>query len=682
MRLVDKPDTLAISPTAIGTARTCLRKWAFQYCTDLPRPTTEAAEFGKRTHKILEEWYSRGAWPGDVCGTACQFWSSLGHCIVEMADLPANTVCQYLKERQVASEMLEHLPYYRAHKFLTEHKVYIETDRPGLYLTGIADLQAADIPALWDFKTTGNLQYAMDASALASDPAAIIYSLAYALRFGAYPDLCWVYGRRTGKVKAVAVKARANMHLLPALLDEAHKLLQLWLTNPDPNTVEPRYIGCKDYGGCPYKGTVCGATWIDQYKADLEEEMSTCVLCNKPDAQIHITLDNGIRGNAHKACYEKLGHPEDRKMPLTEQQTQETIDWIKPYVEKEGVTYDAATLRSAIATKYGIDDVPDEQINFCLFQINGQDPTHCVPATPEYSEAAAAVLAELPETQQWRKKDVKAKVIEALQAGRIDTVEDVMAVYKARDWALKDTEAAKRIIREAAKASAAQVRAQLTVEKLNTEALLQATPTAAPTAPVPPQTPPVPASTTAAAPAPAAAVTPSVPIPQYVSGPTTVGGSSVAPYTPPAAPQKNAAEAFPAPSMPPALQQQIVESGGNATNGTVPAPVQPRIEAETAGAATPTPLRTLYLDVYVEKGEQKPLGYEALAPLIAEYEQTLGYDYRAVDYGQGIVGLCGYIRKRVEMLPPELAVLSRNWDGRIVATLRALYPVVYAGVSS
>ena len=658
MRLIPKPDTLAISATSLGTAKTCLRKWAYRYIAKLPAKPGQWKDFGLVVHKIFERYYQDGAWPGDVCGAACPHWSpSFEQCWLAGAVTRAGSHCLYLKERQVASKMETALPYFRAHRFLTERKVYIETDHPGVVVMGIADLQAADAPYLWDFKTTGSLKYALSADELAADNAAIIYSQAYALLFGRYPELHWVYGQRDGK-KVAEVKTYADMSQWDRIVNEAEVLLDLWRRQIPPEQMAATPRGCRDYGGCDYR-EVCPVSGAEQFRAYIEDQiaeqggtMPDCIICGKPNTQIHITTFDGYRGPAHKACYNNLGTPEARMTAqttptnkLTEDQQQYMITWFKPHVEANG-PYDAAVLRSCIEQQFQISDVSDEEINWLLFEINGQDPVACVPeAVPQYSAAVAALLDEMPAGQgpgaggAWRKKDVKAKVIDAIANNRITTEEDIMAVHEARGWGLNDRAAAKRVLKEGLKAATSVP-----------------TVSSVPAAPLPPSTSPVQPNTastvgdpSAQAPAvtspPAAGAPVPTAIPQYASGPSTVGGSSVAPYVPAA----------------PAQEAPVV-------------PVGP-------SAATPAPKRTLYIDMHVEKGTGIAYAYEALRPIIDEYEAHIGCSYLAVDYNKGIIGLNDLIRKKVDLLPPEMIVLSGNWDYRIVHLLRTLYPAVYTGVS-
>lgn len=237
MKLIEKNPrgTIAISPSAIGTARTCLRKWGYRYIARRPQKPSPYKDFGVKVHKIFEDYYTNGTWQSDDSA-----------------------------EHKCAAAMREHLPEYLTDKFFTEAKVYIYCGS-GIYMVGISDLQALGKSRLFDFKTTSDLKYALSAEALASDPAAVVYSQAYRLRFGRYPELRWVYGQRNGR-KSRLVRAWAKMSLWPSIVDEASRLTSLWEDKVDPESLECSTEGCGAYGGCDYIET-CTVSNLERLKS-------------------------------------------------------------------------------------------------------------------------------------------------------------------------------------------------------------------------------------------------------------------------------------------------------------------------------------------------------------------------------------------------------------------------------
>jgi len=211
----------------------CRRKWKYNRLRHerVPNP---AAEFGTRTHAILEDWIREGRWTPQIAA------SKEGRCLAPgLSYFPVPG--QGIAERSVYRPMLGVV-------------WSIKIDSTSEWIPGQSVLVS-------DLKTTGNLDYVMTPAQLMTNPQRIVYAAEAGLSLNV-PEVRarWVYCRRN-KPKAVPVEVCERT-------DQAVERLRV-LTN---ETVRPMIAAnvlpleafprdglvtgeCERYGGCPHKHT-------------------------------------------------------------------------------------------------------------------------------------------------------------------------------------------------------------------------------------------------------------------------------------------------------------------------------------------------------------------------------------------------------------------------------------------
>lgn len=223
------------SPSQVNTRETCLRKWAFDKIDGIRAPPNAYAAFGTRTHKILEVWFKDGT-------------------------PPPNTA-----EGKVARNILKHLPPPQTPGILVER--HIDLVLGGVPMIGYVDLsifEGLDRPFISDHKTTGGLQWALDAETMHDDVQVSTYGYEAMVRTNKRAiDAQWTYGTRDGK-KSLPVVRNADSKFGPITLEQITPRLEKTAQAVDEmRMIFERQIpalelpydaaGCEAYGGCPYQ---------------------------------------------------------------------------------------------------------------------------------------------------------------------------------------------------------------------------------------------------------------------------------------------------------------------------------------------------------------------------------------------------------------------------------------------
>ncbi len=224
----------AISPSQIKLfSGACKRKWAFKHILKLPEPQRSFQALGQEVHKHLEHYTTLGTLP------------------------PVDT-----KAGQIATVGLDHLPK-PSPKHIVEKHLRLECGHD-LFLHGYPDLIPADEYAVYDYKTTSNLSYAITPAALQTDPQALVYGMwLQRHRQSADPmQFVWLYYRTRPPYKLHVVRTTLPAGLLKHnfnehVLNPAREMLLLRrhasATTYDPNELPGNAHACDAYGGCPYR---------------------------------------------------------------------------------------------------------------------------------------------------------------------------------------------------------------------------------------------------------------------------------------------------------------------------------------------------------------------------------------------------------------------------------------------
>ena len=159
-----------ISPSAIATWQRCPREMAFSNALVQPRVEKPSQILGTDTHKAGEQYQKEGTTPD--CTTVAG---------------------------RLFAEGLHYLPKPKTHNVFAEREFHLEHN--GVIYTGSIDLLDLSWlthanPVIWDYKTTGRVEYALTQPQMISDPQVALYSLA-GLAMSARPALVavakWLY---------------------------------------------------------------------------------------------------------------------------------------------------------------------------------------------------------------------------------------------------------------------------------------------------------------------------------------------------------------------------------------------------------------------------------------------------------------------------------------------------------
>jgi len=254
-----------LSATQITTAKDCLRKFAFHYFTDLPRPEAgPGAELGAKIHKVAEDYLKNGTAPD--------------------RDTP---------EGEIFIGGLPWLPPPGSGG--VEGRIDIEISH--IPFTGFVDLctrggilprwQFGPCPVVLDHKTSSDpKKWGLTAETLPFDVQALIYGFYEVSKTGhSEIGFRWLYYKTKGRplvypTDTVLAQDIIFKNFESEVWPTAELIHGLWQTKPAPNTLEASPEACSKYGGCPYIG-VCKLTPAEKAAGlmrlaqNKEEDMAT-----------------------------------------------------------------------------------------------------------------------------------------------------------------------------------------------------------------------------------------------------------------------------------------------------------------------------------------------------------------------------------------------------------------------
>lgn len=231
---------MKISPTAIDTARGCLRKVAYR--RKRPRkPPGPSAAYGLRVHDVLDAW-QRTRTPPDMDTPEGRTAAPA----LALTPMPGSAVPE------------------RAFTFAFE----------GLTYTGRIDLTTIAMPfaIVTDYKTIGRLADAKSADTLRDDPQGVIYPMAVLME---HPDVervaaQWIYLQRGARPRAREVVFARDAQEVRDRFHELHTsegVRLAALADAEPEDLPRSREHCNDYGGCPYR-TECLGRWASVAAAE------------------------------------------------------------------------------------------------------------------------------------------------------------------------------------------------------------------------------------------------------------------------------------------------------------------------------------------------------------------------------------------------------------------------------
>lgn len=213
-----------ISPSAIDTARACLRKWGWRHIAKVPEEPNRFAAAGTQIHAALEAYYSDPHLPPRLDTSS--------------------------DEGRILIPALAHLPPRGPH-------VRVEGHFSRGPFHGYKDLEVRGF--VLDLKTTSNLLYAKTPEDLRKDPQALIYAWDH---LEEHPDLdevtCrWVYVVRDPKrPRAMPVDATLSRAYTYEAIEEFVSLAGALQRHREAHTdvldLVPSPVECDRYRGCPH----------------------------------------------------------------------------------------------------------------------------------------------------------------------------------------------------------------------------------------------------------------------------------------------------------------------------------------------------------------------------------------------------------------------------------------------
>lgn len=227
------------SPSQVSTYELCPRKWAWRNIDGIEAPPNKSAEFGLKTHKLLEKWLRARVPPGGG------------------------------REAKLAQVMLAHLP---PPHLIDPQNVELET------AIKIGDVNFAividlwmpelEVPTVYDHKTTKSFNWALTPDAMPDDVQATMYSAWAFVKTGASQvAVQWTYGKSEGAPDVHPVKRtflRQDVEeRVKKSIRSAHEMRVIQESGCTAIEVPYDATGCEAFGGCPYQ-SLCNLSARDK----------------------------------------------------------------------------------------------------------------------------------------------------------------------------------------------------------------------------------------------------------------------------------------------------------------------------------------------------------------------------------------------------------------------------------
>lgn len=262
------PSPGAVSPSQIKLFTLCHRKWAFRHVAGIKEPERAYQILGTEIHKANENYLTLGIRP------------------------KATT-----KAGEIALASIDLLPPPHPGHLCEKH---IHLQNGGLLFHGYPDLIPHDEDIVYDFKSTGDLRYALKPHDLLTDEQALIYAMWLYQRTQARTiGLRWIYYHtrspyRHRTVDATLTVGQLAINFARYVLQPAEQMLE---SRIDPNELEPNLDSCNAYGGCFYraqckKQETFGMLFKDKLRAaqsPIAEKMAETALQEEIESEQAIT---------------------------------------------------------------------------------------------------------------------------------------------------------------------------------------------------------------------------------------------------------------------------------------------------------------------------------------------------------------------------------------------------------
>lgn len=234
-----------VSPSAVGTAIECMRKWWIESVEGRRSPATPGQAVGKVIHKGLEDYYVHGA---ELTHESSK---------LSLAHLPPRSPALHI-EVPMGEQTVRHVPHGRkdAPREQWGQDLYLE----GVPVVGFLDLFDPATATVWDHKSSKDKRWNKTPEQLGENFQMLTYLVQ---RRSFMPDasvgvVAHNYVGTKGKAWSMPVALRLG---LDDVTERWHKYgstvtaMGAAALKPTWQDVEPNTLHCTAYGGCPWLST-------------------------------------------------------------------------------------------------------------------------------------------------------------------------------------------------------------------------------------------------------------------------------------------------------------------------------------------------------------------------------------------------------------------------------------------
>ncbi len=251
---------LTLSPSQISVYRDeCKRKWGFRSIAKIPTPTHPAAALGIEIDDTQLQPYLRD-------GRAFDYTRPSGS-----GDIAASALAFLPQPKSHGLEVQKHFTFRSMlRREELSYQGYVDLWMPSGGMPDVwhGETMGPAIPAVCDFKTTGNLKWQKTPKVLETDVQAMVYAtFAMVATPARIVDLVWIYMQTKGTRKAKRTHLRVHAkHVFDQFKAIDAVGVEMMLTrreleaNLGNRTLEeavldlpPNPEACENFGGCPFR---------------------------------------------------------------------------------------------------------------------------------------------------------------------------------------------------------------------------------------------------------------------------------------------------------------------------------------------------------------------------------------------------------------------------------------------
>jgi hypothetical protein len=238
------------SASQVTNYRGCIRKWGFKSVEKVPDPGTKFSWKGNAVHKVAEDFLKHGKAPDASTEEGKIFLPGLKH-------LPAPGTCATVEELFKWYPANEPFGFMGKMDWVEQHN------------------EARKI-VLGDHKTTGDMKYAHDEASLALDVQNNLYQ---GLLMELEPDPEWTFWSRWVYYLTTARKGTRKIEIqvhrplvaevVETIFEDCREMASRRIRQERAAEMPYNVAHCDAFGGCPYRGTVCGVSPLERFRSTM-----------------------------------------------------------------------------------------------------------------------------------------------------------------------------------------------------------------------------------------------------------------------------------------------------------------------------------------------------------------------------------------------------------------------------